>query len=276
MNKNLKPLIIILIVFLCAVAFIGCMYYEKTVQTFSKMCINYKVVKMNENNASYLELKKSLKEKYSNQFLEMLKGAKAEYTAKVSEVLGENYVILRDNLVEIEYQIRTKRHDFLNSEEYLTAKSNMTSAKLKLDLSNENDKEENEKALQNAVSEISTLNTKLNNSLKDLYSDETATRGKLIQLFNGKKTELIAIKKQTEETTQKEIAKILYTFFVELKNLNQNFGVSSDKQEMPFDDEVVKTFNVYTEFEKSYFNGNLNQETQVNSDIITDKNTILN
>ena len=160
--------------------------------------------------------------------------------------------------------------------EYLTAKTEMSKAKLSYDISSEKDKEEKEKTLQNALSNISTLNTKLNNQLKDLYSEERAVRNKLVELFNGKKTELIEIKKATEETTQKEIAKILYGYFAELKNLNQNFGVNADNKEMPFNDDFVKTFNVYTDFEKAYFNGNINVETQVNSDIITDNNIVVN
>lgn len=277
MNKNLKPLIIILVAFLCAVALIGCMYYEKTVQTFSPMFIKSKVVSMNENNAGYNELKKSLKEKYSNQFIEMLKGAKAEYTASAREVLGEEYVTLRDELIDIENQIRLRRHDFINSEEYLTAKTEMTKAKLKYDLSKPEEKEDNEKAFQNALSTVSTLNTKLNNQLKDLNQSQIFVKTKLIKLFDGKKSELLEIKKQTEQSTQKQIAKILYDYFVELKNLNLNFGVNANNQEMPFDDNLVKTFNIYTDFEKSYFNGNLETKNlAVNHDIVNDTNVILN
>ncbi len=276
MNKNLKPIVIIIIIFLCAIACISCFYYEKTVQTFSPMCISYKVSAMNENNASYNELKKSLKEKYSNQFLQMLKVAKQEYSDRMREILGNDYTTLSGSLAEIENQIRTKRHDFLNSEEYLTAKTEMTNAKLKFDLSKESDKEENEKALQNAVSNVSTLNTKLNNQLKDLYQEENSIKTKLVGLFNSKKIELIEVKNQTEEKTKTEISKLLYTYFVELKNLNQNFGVDATNNEMPFNDDFVKTFNVYTDFEKSYFNGSLTAKTQVNSDIITENTTILN
>ena len=276
MNKNLKQIVIIIIVFLCVLVCFGCICYEKTVQTFSPMCINFKAVSMNENNASYNELKKSLKEKCSNELLQMLKTAKQEYSNSMREVLGEEYITLKDSLVDIENQIRQKRHDFLNSEDYLTAKTEMSKAKLSYDISSENDKEEKGKDLQNALSNISTLNTKLNNQLKDLYSEESAVRGKLIELFNGKKPELIEIKKQTEEKTKTKIAKILYSYFAELKNLNKNFGVDANNQEMPFSDEAVKSFSVYTDFEKSYFNGNLNVTNQINSDIITDNNVILN
>ncbi len=276
-EKNLKPLIIILIAFLCAVAFIGCMYYEKAVQTFNPMQVKLKVVSMNENNASYLELKKSLKEKYSNQFLAMLKDAKADYSLKAKEVLGDDYILLRDELINVENQIRLKRHDFLNSEEYLTAKTEMTKAKLKFDLSKEQDKEENEKALQNAVSNISTLNTKLNNQLKDLYQTETTVKSKLKVLFDSKKDELLAIKKQTEEKTKTEIAKILYSFFVELKDLNKNFNVNTETQEMPFSDDLVKDNNVYTDFEKAYFNGNLEEPQSAEThDIVKTETIILN
>ena len=79
--------------------------------------------------------------------------------------------------------------------------------KLKLDISKESDKEENEKALQSAVSNISTLNTKLNNQLKDLYQEETTVKTRLKVLFDGKKTELLEIKNQTEEKTKTEIAR---------------------------------------------------------------------
>ncbi len=232
---------------------------------------------MNENNLGYNELKKSLKEKYTNDFLAMLNDYKTEHANQLREILGDEYITLRDNLVDIENQIRLKRHDFLNSEEYVTAKTEMTNAKLKFDLSKEVDKEESEKALQNAVSNVSMLNTKLNNQLKDLYQAETLAKTKLKNLFDSKKEEIFEIKKQTEAKTQKEIAKILFNFFSELKDLNENFNVSENKQELPFSEDLIKSHSIYTDFEKSYFNGELPElNAQTNHDIIIENNTILN
>ena len=90
------------------------------------------------------------------------------------------------------------------------------------------------------------------------------------------KQNIIEIKKQTEEATHKQIAKILFSYFSEIKDLNQNFNVTLDKQEMPFTEEDVKAFNVYSEFEKAYYSGSFNENKTVNHDIINDKNTILN
>lgn len=256
MNKYSKTFIVILITFLCAIVFISCFYYEKTIETFKSFKNNFEVCAMSENlDISYLELKKSLKEKYTNQFVELIKKTKTEYFNEITAVLGDDYAKYRDELISIESQIKTKREEFLNSPKYLNAKQEMAQAKLRLDLAKPEEKEEKEEEFQKTLSNISTLNITLNNSLKGLKEQEANCKNALKNLFDNSRDELVKINDNIREKTKNSITEIITNFIIELKELNETFNVQLNKSELPFDIDSVKVDSISTQFEKEYFNG---------------------
>ena len=256
MNKYSKTFIVILFTFLCAVLFVSCFYYEKTIETFKYFKNNFEVCAMSENlDISYIELKKSLKDKYTNQFIELIKDTKTEYFNEINAVLGDEYKKYRNELISLENQVKTTREEFLNSEKYKNAKQEMAEAKLRLDLAKPDEKEASEDEFQNTLSNISTLNITLNNSLKGLKEKETACRNSLKVLFDTNRDELVKINDNIREKTKNSITKIIANFIIELKELNETFNVELNKNELPFDIDSVKVDSISTQFEKEYFNG---------------------
>ncbi len=256
MNKYSKTFIVILITFLCAIIVVGFFYYEKTIETFKYFKNNFEVSAMGENlDISYIELKKSLKEKYTNQFITLIKDTKTEYFNEINAVLGDDYAKYRDELISIENQIKSKREEFLNSDKYLTAKQEMAQAKLRLDLAKPDEKEEKEEEFQKTLSNISTLNITLNNSLKGLKEQETNCRNSLKALFDNNREELVKINDNIRKKTKNSITNIIENFLIELKELNDTFNVELSKNELPFDIDTVKVDSISTQFEKEYFNG---------------------
>lgn len=261
-NKNITGFILAIFLFVCAILMISCSYYQKSTPTFLKLAYRKEIIV----DDSYLELKNSLFQKYEKRFNELLESTKKEYTESFTEILGEEYKTLNESLENNISTQRTMRANFLNGEEYLNAKRKMYDLKSKMDAETDGDKKDELFAeFQSSLADISTLNIKLNNSLKAYKEKESSIRESLKNLYDGKKEQLLNAKKQIENKTRTELLSLLSEFNFELKELNEVYGIVNGKKEYPFNLEKVNGYSVASKFDSDYFYGNSLETSSDNS-----------
>ena len=75
-------------------------YYQKTNQTFKKLQpTNVRGILLNNNtDNSYLELKKSLIEKYNDILSNKLQSLSCEYKEEIKTILGSDYILYIESL----------------------------------------------------------------------------------------------------------------------------------------------------------------------------------
>ena len=269
-NKYYKPLIVLLFVILCAVMFVAVRYVNITASTFKFANLDKKAVLTMKLESSYGELKATLRQKYAKLLANSIEETRLEFNNSLKEILGEEYLIKRKELSQLETQIKKDRNDFLNSSEYLNGKQKLKDLKQKIDnTANENEKEELQSEFNVALNELSTLNVKFNNVLKSKREEIDCLKGKLKQLFISKKDEITIVKDKLEEKTKQNIAEIISQFNFELKELNEAFAVSLEKREMPFDDEFLGDISVVSKFENDCINENTVQDASVKLELIS-------
>ena len=98
--------------------------YQKTNQTFKKLQpTNVRGILLNnKTDNSYLELKKSLIEKYNDILSNKLQSLSCEYKEEIKTILGSDYILYIESLKDVESNIKSKKIAFLNSSEYLDKK----------------------------------------------------------------------------------------------------------------------------------------------------------
>ncbi|MBR5439667.1 MAG: hypothetical protein IKV61_05600 [Clostridia bacterium] len=269
-NKYYKPIVILLFVILCAVMFVAVRYVNVTASTFKFSNFDKKAELTMKLESSYGELKATLKQKYAKLLANSIEETRLEFDNSLKEILGEEYLIKRKELSQLETQIKKERNEFLKSDEYLNGKQKLKDLKQKIDeTSNENEKEELQSEFNVTLNELSTLNVKFNNVLKSKREEIDSLKSELKQLFSNKKDEISAVKDRLEQKTKKNIGEIISQFNFELKELNEAFAVSLDKREMPYDDEFLGDISVVSKFENDCINENTVQDASVKLELIS-------
>ncbi len=209
---------------------------------------------MRNEDLSYVELKNSIKDKYLSKLNEELTVFSNNYKNGMKEILGEEYLTLENDLISTKEQIKDKKVKFSNSKEYLDKKREMLELKEKMDNAEGEEYDKLYESFQKALSEISTLNVKLNNSLKDLKAKQSDIRAKLLTLFDNNKDELIAFRKAQKGAISEIIVSIINEYNFELSELNMAFNRAQNKmREIPFDIETCSFDTVVMPFESEYF-----------------------
>ncbi len=266
-QKNLTTIIILLFTLLCAGIYITYNYYSETSSAFKKFSAETEIRLVHNQNSSYLELKKSIKEKYFKRLNDDLSNFSSEYKKGIESILGSKYANYEEDLKSIRTQIHDKKVEFLNSKEYLDKKQEMLDLKAKMDKAEGEEYDKLYEEFQKSLSEISTLNVKLNNSLKDLKSKHDDIKTKLTSLFDKNKDALIKFRQEKKKAVNQMLLTIINEYNFELSELNSAFGVSQNKmREFPFDAHEFTFKSVVSSFESEYFN-----ETSVESADLTTK-----
>lgn len=266
-QKNLTTIIILLFTLLCAGIYITYNYYSETSSAFKKFSAETEIRLVHNQNSSYLELKKSIKEKYFKRLNDDLSNFSSEYKKGIESILGSKYANYEEDLKSIRTQIHDKKVEFLNSKEYLDKKQEMLDLKAKMDKAEGEEYDKLYEEFQKSLSEISTLNVKLNNSLKDLKSKHDDIKTKLTSLFDKNKDALIKFRQEKKKAVNQMLLTIINEYNFELSELNSAFGLSQNKmREFPFDAHEFTFKSVVSSFESEYFN-----ETSVESADLTTK-----
>ncbi len=266
-QKNLTIIIILLFTLLCAGIYITYNYYSETSSAFKKLSVEREIKLVHNQDSSYLELKKSIKEKYFKRLNEELSNFSSEYKKGIESILGSKYAKYEEELKSIRTQIHDKKVDFLNSKEYLDKKQEMLDLKAKMDKAEGEEYDKLYEDFQKSLSEISTLNVKLNNSLKDLKAKHDDIKTKLTSLFDKNKDALLKFRQEKKKAVNQMLLTIINEYNFEISELNSAFGLSQNKmREFPFDVDKFTFKSVVSPFESEYFN-----ETSVESIDLTTK-----
>ena len=99
-NYKLKITIITIFVFIVSCFILSANYYQKTNQTFKKLQpTNVRGILLNnKTDNSYLELKKSLIEKYNDILSNKLQSLSCEYKEEIKTILGSDYILYIESM----------------------------------------------------------------------------------------------------------------------------------------------------------------------------------
>ncbi len=253
-QKKIAVLLILLFTLLCSALYIGYNYYTICLSAYKNLSTESEVVLMRNEDLSYIELKNSIKDKYLSKLNEELTVFSNDYKNGMKDILGEEYLTLENDLESVKKQIKDKKAQFLTSKEYLDKKQEMLDLKEKMDKADGEEYDKLYESFQKALSEISTLNVKLNNSLKDLKGKQKDIRSKLVSLFNANKDSIISFRKAQKQAISEIIVTIINEYNFELRELNTAFNRAQNKmREIPFDIETCSFDTVVMPFESEYF-----------------------
>ncbi len=254
-QKNIGVFLLLIFTILCATAYIGYNYYNSTVGAFKNISPKLEVKLVNSSDLSFNELKKSISDKYLKKLSNELTSFGENYKKGITEILGKNYDNYVNELDNIKKEIHDKKVTFLSGEEYLTKKKELLTLKEKMDKAEGEEYDKLYDAFQKSLSEISTLNVKLNNSLKELKSKQSEIKDKLKTLFDKNKDKLITYRNTQKKKISEFILTIINEYNFELTELHNAFGVKQNKmREIPFDVDKFSFKSVTSSFESEYFN----------------------
>ena len=254
-QKNITIILLFIFSIICATAYIGYNYFSKNIGAFKKISPGLEVRLVSLNDSSYLELKSSIKEKYLKKLTDELTVFSKDYNKGITEILGKDYNKYVEELEKTKLEIHYKKVNFLNGEEYLNKKKEMLDIKSKMDKAEGEEYDKLYEDFQKALSEISTLNVKLNNSLKELKVKHNEIRTKLTKLFDNNKDKLIKFRNTQKKKISEVILTIINEYNFELSELNCAYGINQNKmREIPFDVDKFSFKSVSSPFESEYFN----------------------
>lgn len=270
-NKYNKPLFTIIFIVICAVMIVVGRYVKLAVNTFNFTNIRGNRITLTmSNTSSYNELKNPLREKYAKLLKGVIDDTREEFNTVIHNVLGAEYATLRENLTNLEREVKKQRDEFLSSAEYVDGKQKLKDIKKKLDeVEDDTIRLDLNKEFNVALNNLSTLNIKFNNVLKQKREEIDAIKQQIKSLLGSKKEELIKEKSVLEESTKKKIAKIIADYNFELRELNDAFSVSLISSELPFDDEFVSNLTATSNFETEYIANENSAKSNVNVELVT-------
>ena len=207
-------------------------------------------------DVAYLELKQTLKEKYTENFINNINVISKDFGDKVVEVLGNDYLTLKDEYFNVEDYAEKTKKDFLSSNEYLSVKNEVTELKNKIDTAKQEEKDEIDKLLHQKLSSLATLNTTLNNRLKSSREKLEELKKSIFALFDLHKEKLNEIKMDATKLVTEEITESVKKFNVELSVIKENFGITNTDKEYPFDFDKLEFVTVTDKLQSDYFDGN--------------------
>ncbi len=254
-QKNLTTIIILIFTLLCATIYITYSYYSETSSAFKKLSAEREIKLVINNDSSYNELKNSIKEKYLLRLNSELTNFSSEYKKGIEGILGDKYSKYEEELKLVRTKIHDKKVEFLNSKEYLDKKQEMLDLKAKMDKAEGEEYDKIYEQFQKSLSEISTLNVKLNNSLKELKAKHEDIKTKLTSLFDKNKNALIKYRQEKKKAISEILLTIINEYNFEISELNSAFSRSQNKmREFPFDAHEFTFKSVVSPFESEYFN----------------------
>ena len=253
-KSNLGAIILLIFTLICATILISFKYYNQTTSTFSKQISVSEVRLVNNDNSSYLELKNSIKEKYLIKLNESISKISNEYENGVTKILGNDYKTYVTKLNSIKKELNDKKSKFLSSNEYLNKKKELVSIIEKMDKAEKEEYDSLYESFQKSLSELATLNVKLNNSLKALREEYDQTKLKLVNLFDNNKEQLKNFRNKQKKAVSNIILEIINEYNFELSELNSAFNLSQNKmREFPFEIEKLDLKSVSSPYESEYF-----------------------
>ena len=267
-NKFFKTIFFIFILMICSAILIGAKEYKKstaTVNTFK----NVGFISMNETSG-YNELKLSVDQKYTKEFVKILNETQYELKSEMASILGEEYKTLTNEYDQINDYIASQIKIFNSSEEYTVLRDKLGTLKEKIDSLDKSSKEEYLDEFRGVLGEISTLNNKFNNQLKEKRDRLCQIKGEVKELFVKNKEELIKARQNSMDSTRKKLAELFSSYNVEIRELNDAFGVKQTKPSYPFDVDSMKECMVAGKLESECFNEILNSENAVFSENTSD------
>ncbi len=254
-NKHFYFALILLFTLICTAVYISTNYYVST--TFKKLNYNSSgvaTVSSNQLDLTFQELKNTIKSKYNNKLLTELDVISKNYRSDVTSILGDNYTSLHTKLNLNNQIIETKSNEFLNSNEYLEKKRQMKELKVKMDNSQGEEHDKYYDEFQFTLNEISTLNVKLNNQLKEIRENNDKIRLELKTLFDNNKEQIVKLREEYKNKVSAVILKVINEYNFELYELSDAFGVKLPKiKEFPFDIDKFNFKCVSSPYEAEYF-----------------------
>ena len=233
--RVVKVIIAVFIALICSVLAISAKYYVKTVQSFKTFFIEEEVKLTSMQNDCYQELKKSLDDKYTKKFVEILNSTSKNFKDKIKGVLGNEYILLSEEFSTTLNSIKSKKKEFENSTEYLSAKKELSDLKVKIDSLPEAEKNDYLEEFRSALDKITTLNNKLNNQLKSERDRLDAIKSSVKEMFASNAKQLISIRVELMNLTRGELKTLLGNYLIELKELNSTFNKELKEATYPFD-----------------------------------------
>ncbi len=269
--RIIKTIIVVFVALLCSFLAISAKYYVKTVQSFKTFYNKEEIKLISMEKECYLELKKSLDDKYTKKFVEILNSTSKNFKSSIAKVLGEEYILLSEEFLTTVNSIESKKKEFVNSSEYLSAKKELSEIKLNIDNAPENEKDGYLDDFRVALNKISTLNTKLNNQLKGERDRVEEIKSSVKKLFVKNAKELISIRKDLMNITREEISALLRDYTLELNELNSTFNIELKGNAYPFDLTTMGDCLVAGKLESECFSEILSQNS--NKTVIVSENS---
>jgi hypothetical protein len=251
-KKFFKGILFVFILMLCSAILVGVKLQAKNVTTF-KSLKKVGVVSMVENSG-YNELKSSIDQKYTQSFVKILNETSNSMQNEIKGVLGEEYQSLKIEYDQITDYISDEIRKFNNSADYVAKRNELSSLKVKIDSLDKSSKEEYLDEFRKVLGEISTLNTKFNNNLKSKRERLDEIKGSVKELFVKNKETLIEIRRKSMESTREKLKELFVSYNVEVKELNDAFGIDKKPCDYPFDISSMQNCLVAGKLETECFN----------------------
>lgn len=233
--KVVNVIIAVFIALICFGLAISAKYYVKTAQSF-KIIFNEEECKLTSmQNDCYQELKKSLDDKYTKKFVDILNSTSKKFKDEIYSVLGDEYILLSEEFSTTLTSIKSKKSEFENSNEYLSAKKELSELKQKIDSAPESEKDVYLDEFRASLDKITTLNNKLNNQLKSERDRIDRIKSSVKKMFASNAKELISIRVELMNLTRNELKVLLSDYMLELKELNSAFNKELKESGYPFD-----------------------------------------
>lgn len=233
--KVVNVIIAVFIALICFGLAISAKYYVKTAQSF-KIIFNEEECKLTSmQNDCYHELKKSLDDKYTKKFVDILNSTSKKFKDDIYRVLGDEYILLSEEFSTTLTSIKSKKSEFENSNEYLSAKKELSELKQKIDSAPESEKDVYLNEFRASLDKITTLNNKLNNQLKSERDRIDSIKSSVKKMFASNAKELISIRVELMNLTRNELKVLLSDYMLELKELNSAFKKELKESSYPFD-----------------------------------------
>jgi hypothetical protein len=251
-KKFFKGILFVFILMLCSAILVGVKLQAKNVTTF-KSLKKVGVVSMVENSG-YNELKSSIDQKYTQSFVKILNETSNSMQNEIKGVLGEEYQSLKIEYDQITDYISDEIRKFNNSADYVAKRNELSALKVKIDSLDKSSKEEYLDEFRRVLGEISTLNTKFNNNLKSKRERLDEIKGSAYELFVKNKETLIEIRRKSMESTREKLKELFVSYNVEVKELNDAFGIDKKPCDYPFDISSMQNCLVAGKLETECFN----------------------
>ncbi len=199
-----------------------------------------KSVLTEELNNSYNQLKKDLKEKYSQEIFRIIDATKNEVIGKALVIFGDDILAKMDEAENLKREIDKIKTDFYGEEKYVVLQNLLKEQKESLEKAKGGEAEKITAEMKVSLDKISTLNITLRNRLKEKREKLDNLNSQIEGEYTKNKDRLIKLKEDVFRHIKVEIERCLEEFNEELEVLNETFGVEVTEPEIPFDEREIK------------------------------------